>query len=266
MDAWILSIGNELLIGRIVNTNASWLAKRLVFLGFDVKRIITVPDSIDDIVEELGRGLEKAKLIVTTGGLGPTYDDMTSEAVAQALNRQLEKNEKALIMVREFYSKKRLPLTPEREKMAYIPAGARVLPNPVGAAPGFIAEEGDKSVVVLPGVPVEMKSIFEQYVEPYIRRKYNPDRKIAEYFIVVKGVPESELAPFINDLSRRNPDVYLKSHPKGHETRSPLLDIRILVSGLDDKSINEKASHMLSAIEEKAKSLGGAIVEKGRSI
>lgn len=242
--AWILSIGNELLIGRIVNTNASWLARMLSLLGFEVTRIITVPDKVDDISEELSRGLRRARVIVTTGGLGPTYDDRTLEAVAKALGVGLELNREALEMVREFYHKKGLKLTPEREKMAMLPIGAKPLPNPAGAAPGVIIEHGDTVVVSLPGVPAEMKAIFEAYVVPLLRG-LAPPRHIVECSLVIEGVPESSLAPALKRLAKENPEAYIKSHPKGHEILGPVLDVRVLVSSPDAERAEEEALSLI---------------------
>jgi molybdenum cofactor synthesis domain-containing protein len=131
LRAWIISIGSELLVGRVVNTNASWLARRLTFMGFTVDRIIVVPDVVSDIVEEVKRGLGRVRLIVSTGGLGPTHDDVTMEAMAVAIGKPLVLNREAELLLREFYSKKGLPLTKERLKMAYMPEGCRALRNPV---------------------------------------------------------------------------------------------------------------------------------------
>ena len=259
--AWILSIGNELLIGRIVNTNASWLARMLSLLGFEVTRIITVPDSVDDISEELTRGLRRARVIVTTGGLGPTYDDRTLEAVAKALGVSLELNEEALEMVREFYSKKGLQLTPEREKMAMLPIGAKPLPNPVGAAPGVIIEHDGTVIVSLPGVPAEMKAIFETYVVPLLRG-LAPPRYIVECSLVIEGVPESSLAPVLKRLAKENPEAYIKSHPKGHEILGPVLDVRVLVSSPNVERAEEKAKRIIESVESEAKRLGGQVKSK----
>ncbi len=267
MKAWILTIGNEILIGRIVNTNASWLAKKLVFLGFDVRRIIVVPDDKHDISEELKRALDQADVIVTTGGLGPTYDDMTTDAVANALGKKLVLDKKALSMVEHFYEAKNMELTPERVKMAYVPEGAQVVENPVGAAPAYMIDVDSKTIIVLPGVPAEMKAIFEKHVEEYLRKKYAPHTFIAEYNVIIKGVPESGLAPFINDLSKKHRDVYIKSHPKGHETTNPILDIRVFVSSKKSKNeAEEKAKRIINEIIEASRKLGGTIVESGKTL
>ncbi|MCE4617729.1 MAG: nicotinamide mononucleotide deamidase-related protein [Desulfurococcales archaeon] len=258
--AWLLSIGNEILIGRIVNTNAAWLAKKLTFMGFTVKRIITVPDDLNEIKEELARASQRADLVITTGGLGPTYDDKTAEAIAYSLNLEMEKNPEALRLVEKFYMEKNMKLTQERLKMAILPRGAIVFPNPVGAAPGFAIERDGFSVIALPGVPNEMKSIFENYVEDFLKKKFTLKRIFTEYCVKIIGVPESGLAPTINSVAKKYAGlVYLKSHPKGHETRGPILEIRALASGTKAEEASKLARKVLEDVIEEALRLGGKV-------
>lgn len=256
--AWILSIGNELLIGRIVNTNASWLGEKLTLDGFLVRRIITVPDSLEDIAEEVRRAAERARVVITTGGLGPTYDDMTLQGVARAFGLKLVLNPEAKKMVDKFYSSRGLPLTEERLKMAYLPEGSKPIPNPIGAAPGCLLEVGDTLVVSLPGVPSEMKSMFEQYVEPVIR-KIAPPLYTVECSLIIKGVPESGIAPYLKTIAKKNPTAYIKSHPKGHELEKPVLDIRVLLSLPDKEQALSTARTIIGEIRSKASTLGGTI-------
>jgi len=260
--AWILSIGNELLIGRIVNTNAAWLARKLTFIGFDVKRIITVPDDLEEIREEIRRGKGRADLIITTGGLGPTYDDRTAEAIAYSLDLEMEENSYALEIVKRFYMEKGMGLTPERVKMAVLPKNSIVFPNPVGAAPAFAVQSHETLVVALPGVPGEMKSIFEEYVESFLRERFTLNRVFSEYCVKIEGVPESGLAPVINALAKKySGNVYLKSHPKGHETLGPVLEVRALASGSDEFSAGRLAKRVLEEIIGEARGLGGRVGE-----
>ena len=256
--AWIITVGNEILVGRIVNTNASWLAKRLTLLGFRVDRIITVPDRVDDIAEEVGRGIARARVVITTGGLGPTYDDVTLEGVARAAGRRLVLNEEARRMVEEFYSSRGLPLTEERLKMARLPEGARPIPNPVGAAPGSLLEIGGVLVASLPGVPKEMEEMFTRYLEPELRRIAPPTR-IVECSVRIEGVPESSLAPYIRKASKISERVYLKSHPKGHETLGPILEVRALASAPSSREAEEDARRVLEEVVRAAEGLGGRV-------
>ncbi|WP_053240366.1 nicotinamide mononucleotide deamidase-related protein [Pyrobaculum islandicum] len=226
---WIITVGNELLIGRVVNTNAAWLAGKLTFLGYLVKRILVVPDDEDDIVESFRDGLKRADVVISTGGLGPTPDDITNLAFCKALGVEPVVNEEALKMVKEKYETRGYPLTPERVKMAKMPPGARPLPNPVGTAPGILYEAEDKIAVLLPGVPREMEAIFESYVEPLLKSR-GPPIYFAEKALVVKGAPEADVAPIIREVLKLDPRVYVKSHPKGYEVEAPFLYIHIYAS------------------------------------
>ncbi|MGC9071315.1 MAG: nicotinamide mononucleotide deamidase-related protein [Acidilobus sp.] len=260
--AWLLTIGNELLIGRIVNTNAAWLARKLTFLGFNVERIIVVPDEPSEVASEIRRALERGdiKLIITTGGLGPTYDDRTLEAVALATDRRLVLNQQALQWVREKYESGGMPLTKEREKLAHLPDGATPIRNPVGTAPGSLLKVRGVVIISLPGVPSEMQAMFDE-VMPSLN-EMAPPLSIADCGFLVVGVPESELAPFIEEAERKNPGCYVKSHPKGHEIRGPALEIRVLASATSKEKAREKALKALDVVREGARSRGGEITEE----
>jgi len=258
--AWIIPVGNELLIGRIVDTNSAWLARRLTFLGYRVARVVKVPDDVDEASEEIRRAIERAEVVITTGGLGPTYDDRTLEAVAKAVGVDLKLNREALALVEEFYKRKGLPLTRERTKMAMLPEGAKPIPNPVGAAPGSIVEYSGALVISLPGVPREMQAMFDLYVKPILEERA-PPRRFWECSLEVRGVPESSLAPKLEEVARRYPSTYIKSHPRGHELEEPVIDVRILASG---ETLEEAVSIAVEArkkLLEEAKRLGGRVHE-----
>ncbi|MDP8003109.1 MAG: nicotinamide mononucleotide deamidase-related protein [Caldisphaera sp.] len=261
---WILSIGNELLIGRIVNTNASWLAKRLTFLGASINRIITVPDDIYEIVEELRRGINRddINLIITTGGLGPTYDDKTLEAVAKALNKKLILYNEELEKIKARFTKANYPLTKEREKMAYLPEGAVALPNSVGTAPGsWIETENKKIIVSLPGVPKEMEAIFDEVVMPKLKGVLKPLAVIECGFKSV-GVPESSIAPVLEEVDKKFSGIYIKSHPLGHEIKGPILEIKVLASADLLENAKRKAQGALEIVRQKTIELKGEISEE----
>ncbi len=261
---WLLTIGNEILIGRIINTNAAWLARKLTFLGFNVERIIVTPDSLEDISGEIRRALDKGdvRVVITTGGLGPTYDDMTLAAVAKSAGVSLKLNEEAYEMVKEKYAQGNLEMTKDREKMAYLPEGARPLRNPVGTAPGSWFEVGNTVIISLPGVPAEMEAIFESEVMPRLQ-SIAPKLAVVECGFRVIGVPESSLAPYLEDAERKNPGCYVKSHPKGNEVRGPILEVKVLASGHSRDEALEKARSALEAVKVGAQKLGGEISEEG---
>ncbi len=246
--AWLISIGNELLVGRIVNTNASWIAAQLTLMGVNVKRIVTVGDSIDEIVDVVRDAIAWSDIVVTTGGLGPTDDDITMEAIAAALHRPLELNPQALRMVKEFYSRKGYKLTKERVKMAFLPAGANPIPNPEGAAPGAHITEGHVEVFILPGVPREMQAMFSTYVVNAIKYML-PPLCVKEASIIVEGIPEADLAPLLRRASKECMDCYTKSHPKGHEVDRPLIEVRVLSSAETCEEALAKAMKVINSLK-----------------
>jgi len=220
----IICVGNELLIGKTLNTNAQWLAKRVTTLGLNVRRITIVGDDVNEVSSAIQEAVQRnPSFLITTGGLGPTFDDKTLEGIAKALKRKLEINEEALTMVKEKYRKyveegkmERAELTPPRIKMAKLPEGAKPLFNPVGTAPGVVVEHEGISIVALPGVPSEMQAIFDGSVASLLKQVAG-DVTFFETNMEATGVIESEVAPLIDQVMHDNPYVYIKSHPKGTE-------------------------------------------------
>ncbi|MGD6807112.1 MAG: molybdopterin-binding protein [Candidatus Bathyarchaeia archaeon] len=221
VDVEILCIGNELLIGKIMDTNAHWLAQQITALGANVRRITVIPDSVDEIATAINEiAARKPQFLITTGGLGPTFDDMTLQGVAKALNRKLEVNPKALEMVKakiiEYAKKRGLPvdveMTPPRLKMATMPENIDVVTNPIGTAPGAHADIDGTALFVLPGVPAEMEGIFAQTIAPLIKKAAGSG-VFCQRSVFTEGIIESVLAPLIDEVMRGNPGVYVKSHP-----------------------------------------------------
>lgn len=219
----IIVIGNEILNGSIKDTNSGWLAERLYELGLSLRRITTVRDDISEISRAIKEAMRRgAKWIITSGGLGPTFDDITLEAVAKAVGRKLVVNEEAVKMLKERYERlhaqgiiKDAELTRSRLKMAIMPKGATPLRNNAGSAPGCLVKSKGVNIVSLPGVPRELMDIFENEVKPRIEQEAKRLFR-ARIWLRVKGVPESvyaqELEKIYRSLRRK---VYLKSHPQG---------------------------------------------------
>jgi len=248
--AWILSIGNEVVTGQIVNTNGSWLARRLFMLGFQVKRIISLPDDEEEVVDTFKDAIRRnIDIVISTGGLGPTYDDRTSEFLAKALGEELVINTEALKMIEEKYRMKGLKLTEHRIKMAKMPKSAKPLPNPVGIAPGILVSKNNTVIIALPGVPKEMQAIFDETVEKILRSKAPRTFKV-EKWIHVEGIPESSLAPIIEKIFRRYPKVYIKSHPKGKELEKPIIDLYILSMSIVEEEARKVAEEVCKELIE----------------
>jgi len=265
----IICVGNELLIGKTLNTNAQWLAKRATSLGIAVKRITVVGDDVDEIAcavrEALGR---KPRFIITTGGLGPTFDDKTLEGVAKAINRNLELNEKALEMVRKKYEEYAkagkigaAEMTAHRVKMAKLPEGAEPLPNPVGTAPGVLIRIGDTNLIALPGVPSEMEAIFDEHVVNMLRKEAG-DVTFFETSIYVNDILESALAPLIDVVMHDNPYVYIKSHPRGAEKKTHI-EIHLSTTAKDSKTAKGRIGKAIIQLSELVREKGGKVKFKG---
>ncbi|MEM2897060.1 MAG: molybdopterin-binding protein, partial [Candidatus Bathyarchaeia archaeon] len=245
----ILCVGNELLIGKTLDTNANWLAKRITELGGSVKRITIVSDEIEEISSVIKDSLKrKPDLMITSGGLGPTHDDKTLEGVSKAIKKRLRLNKKALGYIKARYARidPKIELTKPRIKMATLPSGAKPILNPVGTAPGVLIKHGITYILCLPGVPEELKAIFNQFIPEFIKKL--PKSYFFEEGILLHGIIESELSKFIDEVMKRNPGVYIKSHPKVIEDRNPLIELHFSSFGKDLDEIRKKVVDSIADI------------------
>lgn len=261
--AYLISVGNELLIGRVVNTNMAWLGARLSSMGYRVEAGLVVPDELDLIAWAFSTAVERgARVVVSTGGLGPTFDDMTAEGLARAMGVELVVNEEALEMVRRKYGGE---LTESRVKMAKLPRGARPIPNPVGTAPGVEVEWRGALIFLLPGVPAEMEAMFEAYVEPELRG-LAPLPCRAEATLRVSGVPESIAAPVIRRALELGEGLYVKSHPKGAELGVPVLELHVTAYGRDCRAAEELVERAASFLTKELGALGARVQRLGGGV
>jgi molybdenum cofactor synthesis domain-containing protein len=259
----IICVGNELLIGKTLNTNAQWVGKQATSLATIVKRITVVSDDVQEIAKVLRETLaRKPRFIVTTGGLGPTFDDKTLEGIAKALDRKVAVNEEALRMVKqkyEAYAKKgrtdKVELTSPRVKMARIPEGTEPLANPVGTAPAVITEIEGTILIALPGVPSEMEAIFNESVAPVLKREFR-EIVFAETSVYTDGIMESAIAPLIDQTMHDNPHVYIKSHPRGAE-KTPHLEIHFSTTAKNRKIAEIHLQKALTQLSELINKNGG---------
>jgi competence/damage-inducible protein CinA-like protein len=212
--AEILTIGTELLLGQIVDTNTRMIAIALRENGFDLFRTATVGDNPERIALAVSDALERSEILITAGGLGPTVDDVTREGVAQALGVELEfRDELWAQIVDRFKAFGREP-TDNNQSQATVPKNSIGIENTVGTAPGFIAEKDGKVVIALPGVPAELEHLLEQEVLPYLRARLGTPAVIKSRTVRTAGLGESWLDERIQDLERMaNPTVGLAAHP-----------------------------------------------------
>lgn len=207
MKAEILAVGTELLMGQIVNTNAQYISSKLPEAGVGVYYHSVVGDNPDRLEDSLKLALERCDIVITTGGLGPTQDDLTKETISRVCGKNLVIHEESLNKIKNYFSRLGRQMTPNNEKQAYMPEGCIVLKNNNGTAPGCIIEMGEKAVIMLPGPPVEMKPMFLDYVMPYFKNKgaYSLESVILRVF----GIGESAMETKIMDLidGQTNPTI-----------------------------------------------------------
>ncbi len=265
----IISIGNELLSGKTLNTNAQWVAQRITRSGGDTRRILIVGDDLDEISQAI-RGFlsRKPSFIITTGGLGPTFDDKTLKGISKALRKPLTLNKKALAMVKHAYEKAckrgildKPMLTPPRLKMATLPRNAIPLPNPVGTAPGVLLKHGSTTLISLPGVPNEMKAMFNTNVMSLIKSAVGK-RFIHELTLKVSGIMESDITLLIDKVMRKNPHVYIKSHPKTAEELSRI-ELHLLATAKKSKTAKNRVQKAAEEISQLIIKNGGKVVFSG---
>ncbi len=273
VDLEIICVGNELLIGKTLNTNAHWLGKQATLLGVNVKRITVVQDIVEEIANVICEAISrKPQFIVTTGGLGPTFDDKTLGGVARAFNQKLEVNPKALGMVKEKceeYARKMglstIEMTTPRLKMATIPEKSEPIKNPIGTAPGVRLDIDGTLLFVLPGVPSEMGAIFTETISPLLKQAAG-DRVFCEKSMFVDNMAEGNLAPFIDKVMEANKGVYIKSHVctqanPTHVANKPHLEIHFTLTA---KTEDHPSKKLVKAMEELAalvKQNGGVAIE-----
>jgi len=262
----IVCIGNELLIGKIKDTNAHYLAKQATQLGVNVKRVTVIQDTIEEISNCICEAIaRKPQFIVTTGGLGPTFDDKTLQGIAKALNRKLEVNSKALRMVKqkciEYAKKRELPteieMTPPRVKMATLPEKTEVINNPVGTAPGVRIDEQGTVLFALPGVPLEMQAIFNKTITPQLKQAVGSS-VFCEKSIFADNIMESRLAPLIDEVMSNNAGVYIKSHPMRTENR-PKVELHLTIIAGQEKKPAEKLFKTAKQLEDLIVANGGVV-------
>lgn len=230
----VIAIGNELLLGDVLDTNTNWLCQQVTGLGGRVRRAALVRDEIADIVAEIRAAwARRPQLLLLSGGLGPTDDDMTLQAVAEALHRPLELNADALRFVAAAYERFAAQgkgieagINESRRKMAIIPRGSQPIDNPVGAAPAVVIEEDGVMLVALPGVPEELKGIWQTTLQPLLVRVFGRGAYRMETVIVQCG-DESVLAPVLREVVAAHPQVYIKSRAKAY---GPDVKLRITLS------------------------------------
>ena len=233
-NAEIVAIGSELLLGQIVDTNSAWMAQRLSDLGVNLFFKTIVGDNPGRMKDVIGRALDRADFVITSGGLGPTQDDLTREIIAEVCGRKLVRDPGLLDQIDTRFRRRGMIMTPNNERQADIPEGAIPVENPNGTAPSFIVEHEKGVIFALPGVPHEMKWLFENEVTPYARRKWDLSETITYRVLKVTDMGESSVDHEIGDLiaNSSNPTVGVLAHPGQ-------VDVRITAKGVEPRGGHE---------------------------
>ena len=250
MRAEIIATGTELLSGGLPDTNSIFLSEELMLIGLVTAFKTVVGDNEKDMEEALRRALDRVDAVIITGGLGPTEDDITRKVVAKILKRRLVLNEDALKAVKSTLAGRGKEYANTSDRQALIPGAARLLANPVGVAPGFFLDEGNKFVAALPGVPKEMQAMFRQGLKQALEERFTGKLFIKRRVLRTFGLPESKINEAINDiLKKENPVVGLTAKETG-------VDIRIIARETSAELSQVLAERTDARIREK---LGDAI-------
>jgi nicotinamide-nucleotide amidase len=246
MKAAVIAIGDELLIGQVINSNAAFIAEKLNVAGISVEKMITVGDDEGAIVKTLDRSLSEHDVLCLTGGLGPTHDDVTRSAICKFFKTDLILNEEALENVRRIIKHRNVPLTKLNEEQAFVPRGCDVMQNPHGTAPGYFFHRESKHVAVMPGVPYEMKAMMERCVTPYFQQ-HPVGQVIRHRTIKTTGIPESFLFQQLGNLDELLEGAKLAFLPSPMGVR-----LRISVKEKDEATANKKLQRVEEGIRRKA--------------
>jgi len=216
-NAEILCVGTELLLGEVINTNVAYIGKALARLGISVYHTSVVGDNQKRLREAVENALLNADLLILSGGLGPTYDDLTKETVAEALGLPMVRDEKILQEIEDYFTSSKRMMPPNNAKQADIPQGAIALPNLTGTAPGIFIEKGGKVVVLLPGPPFELHPMFDEFVFPRLREM--SDKILVSHNVHIMGMGESEVEMHLVDLMKNSINPSLAPYAKEGEMR-----------------------------------------------
>lgn len=240
ITAEIVAIGTEILLGEITDTNSVFIARALRDIGVNVFFMTSVGDNEGRITDSLRLALSRADVVITCGGLGPTVDDMTRQAAASAVDRELVFHQHLLDQIATRFKSFRAQMTDNNRRQAYLPDGAIIIENPVGTAPSFIVESGEKVIISLPGVPREMKYLMTENVIPYLRERYRLGI-IKAKVLKTAGIGESVLDDAIGDelLQMSNPTIGLAAH-------AGQVDVRVTAKADSEP----EADRMIAVVEE----------------
>ena len=274
MNAEIIAIGSELLLGQIVDTNSAWMAQQLAPLGVNLLYKTVVGDNPGRMREVLARAMERSDAVITSGGIGPTQDDLTREIVAEVTGRELIRDPGLVAQIEERFHRRNLITTPNNLRQADIPAGATPVENPNGTAPSFIVEQPESVIICLPGVPFEMKWLFDNEVVPYLRRRFDLTEVILSRVLKVADLGESSVDDRIGHLmaSLSNPTVGVLAHPGQVDVRITAKannedEARVLIDPVEAEVRELLGGHLFATDEQTMEDVVGELLrQKGTKV
>ena len=247
MKAEIITIGDEILIGQTIDTNSAWMANKLNLIGIDIVRITSISDKKSEIFKALDNAKQIADLILITGGLGPTDDDITKKSLAEYFNTKLVQNKEVLKHVEQFVIKRKAWMNERNIKQADVPESCKIIKNKIGTAPGMWFEQDRSIIISMPGVPFEMKEMMSESIIPELM-KMDSNFHIIHKIVLTQGWPESKLAEVLEDWESNFPDAISLAY-----LPSPgLIKLRLTAKGTNKKLLED-------LVEEQVRKLEGII-------
>jgi len=258
MKAEIISIGSEILRGEITDTNSNFIAKKLVELGIDLEHISIDSDNPESLLSTLKLAFQRSDLIITTGGLGPTEDDVTYQTISRAFNLKLTKYPEAEENLKRFFKKinNNEPISPSNLKQVYLPEGAKIIINQYGTAPAMILEKESKIICSFPGVPHEMERLIEENLIPYLKEKYPPSMVKKSKTLKITGLGESSVNELIREYMNKQTNFSFGIYAKPED-----IQVQITTQAYTKKEVEKL---LQSSVNQLTKILGNYIYGAGK--
>ena len=268
-SAEIISIGSELLLGQIVDTNATWMAQRLTEIGVNLYRKSVVGDNKSRMFDVINQALDRSDIVICGGGLGPTQDDITREVIAEVTNRKLILDKGLLDTIETMFRSRGFLMTKNNERQAYVPEGSIKIHNPNGTAPSFAVEYPRGVIFALPGVPFELKWLFNNEVTPYLKEKFTLSDVISYKILKVAELGESNVDHLIGDLiaNSSNPTVGVLAHPGQVDVRitakaGSVKEADVLIQPVEREIRSLLGKHIFATDDETMEMLLGKLIKK----
>jgi len=256
MKAEIISIGSEILRGQISDTNSNFIVKKLVELSIDVEHISAVSDNPESLLSTLKQALQRSDLIITTGGLGPTEDDITYQTITRALNLKLIKYPEAEKNLKRILKKINKRISPSNLKQVYLPEGAKIIINQYGTAPAMILEKDNKIICSFPGVPHEMKNLIEENLIPYLKEKFPPSMIKKSKILKITGLGESSVNELICDYMNKQTNFSFGIYANPED-----IQVQITTQAPTEKEVEKL---LQSSVNQLTKILGNYVYGTGK--